>query len=131
MIVSLIGDVAGNYFTLRERDLELEIARSTRDIAERNLKLVRLRHDHGAATGLDVHQAEQFLYIATAQIASARARHRAGRECAEPAAGPASRRYRARQAAGRVSRLPPELPPGLPSSLLERRPDIRAGRAER
>ena len=71
VVVSLIGDVAGDYFTLRERDLELEIARSTRDIADRNLKLVRLRHDHGAATGLDVHQAEQFLYLATAQIASA------------------------------------------------------------
>ena len=47
VIVSLIGDVAANYFTLRERDLELEIARGTRDIATRNLQLVSLRHDHG------------------------------------------------------------------------------------
>ena len=59
------------YFTLREADLELDIAGRTRDIAAQNLKLVQLRHDRGAATGLDVHQAEQFLYTATAQIASA------------------------------------------------------------
>ncbi len=29
VVVSLIGDVTGGYFTLRERDLELEIARHT------------------------------------------------------------------------------------------------------
>ena len=62
VIVSLIGDVTGGYFTLRERDLELEIALGTREIAQHNLRLIRVRHDHGAATGLDVHQAEQFLY---------------------------------------------------------------------
>lgn len=71
VIVSLIADVTGDYFMLRERDLELEIARATGDIATKNLQLIRVRHDHGAATGLDVHQAEQFLYTATAQIASA------------------------------------------------------------
>ena len=70
VVVSLISDVAGGYFTLREGDLELDIAGRTRDIAAQNLKLVGLRHDRGAATGLDVHQAEQFLYTATAQIAS-------------------------------------------------------------
>jgi multidrug efflux system outer membrane protein len=104
--VSLIGDVAGNYFTLRERDLELQIARSTRDIADRNLQLIRLRHDHGAATGLDVHQAEQFLYLATVRIASV-----------EGDIGPVENALNLL--------LPPQLPPGLPSALIDRRPDIR------
>ncbi len=124
VVVSLIGDVTGSYFTLRERDLELEIARRTRDIAESNLKLVQLRYQRGAATALDVHQAEQFLYIATAQIASA---HRdveqmenalsllAGRTPGEIVRGKPLDQFV----------LPPEVPAGLPSSLLERRPDIR------
>ncbi|HYW47303.1 MAG TPA: efflux transporter outer membrane subunit [Bryobacteraceae bacterium] len=124
VIVSLIGDVAGNYFTLRERDLELEIAGGTRDIAARNLELVRVRHDHGAATGLDVHQAEQFLYLSTAQIASSERDIGQAENALSLLIG---------QPPGDIARgkpmddygLPPVLPPGLPSSLLERRPDIR------
>ncbi|MBZ5619671.1 MAG: efflux transporter outer membrane subunit [Acidobacteriia bacterium] len=124
VIVSLIGDVAAGYFTLRERDLELEIARGTRDIASRHLELVGLRHDHGAATGLDVHQAEELLYIASAQIAGTQRDIGQTENALSLLLG---------QPPGEIARgkpmddygLPPELPPGLPSSLLERRPDIR------
>lgn len=124
VVVSLIGDVMGDYFTLRERDLELEIAGRARDIAERNLKLVQLRHDRGAATGLDVHQAEQLLYTATAQIASTQ------RDIAQTEN---SLSLLLGGTPGDIARgktldqftLPAEVPSGLPSSLLERRPDIR------
>jgi multidrug efflux system outer membrane protein len=124
VIVSLVGDVAGDYFTLRERDLELEIARGTRDIAARHLELVRLRHDHGAATGLDVHQAEQIFYLAAAQIAGTERDIGQAENALSLLLG---------KPPGDIARgkpmedygLPPELPPGLPSSLLERRPDIR------
>jgi len=124
VVVSLVSDTAGGYFSLRERDLELEIAQGTRDIAENNLRLVQLRHDRGATAGLEVHQAEQFLYTATAQIA------RVERDIAQAenalnlllarAPGPI-----ARNKAARDFSLPVQVPPGLPSSLLERRPDIR------
>ena len=124
VIVSLIADVADTYFTLRERDLELEIARSTRDIAARSLELVRVRHDHGAVTALDVHQAEQLLYIASAQIAATERDIGQAEDALSLLLG---------KPPGDIARgrpmddygLPPELPPGLPSSLIERRPDIR------
>ena len=124
VVVSLIGDVAGGYFTLREGDLELDIAGRTRDIAAQNLKLVQLRHDQGAATGLDVHQAEQFLYTATAQIASTQ------RDIAqtENALSLLLGRLPGDIARGKTLdqfTFPAQVPPGLPSSLLERRPDIR------
>ncbi len=124
VVVSLIGDVAGGYFTLREADLELDIAGRTRDIAAQNLKLVQLRHDQGAATGLDVHQAEQFLYTATAQIASTQ------RDIAqtENALSLLLGRLPGDIARGKTLdqfTFPAEVPPGLPSSLLERRPDVR------
>jgi len=124
VMVSLIGDVMSNYFLLRERDLELEIAERTRGIAEHNLQLVELRHSRGAATGLDVHQAEQFLYTATAEIASARRDIEQTENALSLLAG---------QAPGAITRgktlaelePPAQVPPGLPSALLERRPDIR------
>ena len=69
VIVSLVGDVMTSYFTLLEQDLELDIANHTRDVGNDNLRLVNLRHERGAVTALlDVHQAEQLLYTATAQI---------------------------------------------------------------
>ena len=125
VVVSLMADVADTYFTLRELDLELAIARSTRDIATRSLELVRVRHEHGAVTALDVHQAEEFLYTATAQIAATEREIARTENALSLLLG---------QSPGDIARgkpvddygLPPDLPAGLPSALLERRPDIRA-----
>ena len=126
--VSLIADLASHYYTLRERDLELEIAQATRNIAERNLQLVRLRHDHGAATGLDVHQAEQLVFVTTARISEAE-RDIAHQENAL--------NFLLGRLPGSITRpnavddfgLPAAIPAGLPSALLERRPDIRQAEA--
>ena len=124
IVVSLIGDVAGGYFTLRELDLELEIARATRDIAQQNLRLISLRHDHGAATGLDVHQAEQLLYTASARIASAQRDIGQAENALSLLLGKPPGEIPRGKALDDFS-LPAEIPAGLPSSLLERRPDIR------
>src|SRR5262249_22823989 len=70
VIDTLISDVMTQYIALRELDLELEIARKPRDIAKNSVSLTTLRKNRGAATGLDVHQAEVFLYTATSQIAA-------------------------------------------------------------
>jgi multidrug efflux system outer membrane protein len=70
VMTTLVIDVMGTYFVLRERDLEREIARRTQSVAEDSLRLTQLRRDQGVATGLDVSQAKQFLYTATAEFAS-------------------------------------------------------------
>lgn len=124
VVSSLIADVITTYLTLRELDLELEIARKTKDIAENGLKLTNLRKERGVSTGLDVRQAEQLLYTATAQIA---ATERAIAETEN------SLNVLLGQNPGEVVRGKPlvelggpsAIPPGLPSDLLERRPDIR------
>jgi NodT family efflux transporter outer membrane factor (OMF) lipoprotein len=124
VVVSLISDLATSYFTLRERDLELEIAQSTKRIADDQLRLVRLRHDRGAASGLDIHQAEQLLYTASAQIARTEAdiaqlEHRISLLLARaPGSVPRGKGIS-------EFKFPEKISPGLPSSLLERRPDIR------
>src|SRR5260370_15016782 len=70
--MSLVATVMNTYFSLLEQDRELSIGLQTRDIAENGLRLTTLRRDRGAATGLDVRQAEQLLYTATAQIAASK-----------------------------------------------------------
>lgn len=124
VIVSLVSEVMSAYFQLREQDLELDISGKTRDIAQDSLRLTKLRHDRGAASALDVHQAEQLFYTATSQMAAARRNIEQTENALSllEAAAPSS------QPRGRAIEdlpLPPEIPAGLPSALLTRRPDIR------
>jgi NodT family efflux transporter outer membrane factor (OMF) lipoprotein len=124
IITTLVSDVTTTYFQLRELDLELEISRRTRDVAENSLRLINARHTGGAATGLDVSQARQFLYTATAQIAAS---ERAVGETEDALSLLLGRSPsdipRGKPLDGLA--LPVDVPPGLPSELLERRPDIR------
>jgi multidrug efflux system outer membrane protein len=119
-----VADVTAAYFALREFDMDLEIARKTRDIGDNSLRLTTLRQQRGAATALDVHQAEQLLRTATAQIAASE-RAIAQQENALSlllgnTPGDIARGKDLDQFAA-----PEEVPAGLPSALLTRRPDIR------
>jgi NodT family efflux transporter outer membrane factor (OMF) lipoprotein len=124
VITTLVADVSQTYLTLRALDLELEIARRTRDAAYEGLKLTEARRASGVASALDVRQAEQLLYTATGQIAGIE-RDIAQTENAlslllgrVPGDIPRGQPLEAFQS-------PPSVPAGLPSALLERRPDIR------
>jgi multidrug efflux system outer membrane protein len=112
------------YFTLLEQDLELEIGRQTQNIAEDGLRLVKIRRDRGAATGLDVHQAEQLLYLATAQIAGAQRAIEQTENALNLLLGQTpsgiTRGMNLRQIP-----VPAQLPAGLPAALIARRPDVR------
>jgi outer membrane protein, multidrug efflux system len=122
--ISLISDVMNNYFALREQDLELEISQRTRDAAADDLRLINLRHDRGASSGLDVHQAEQFLYIATSQIESVRRSIGVTEDALNFLLGSIPTDVARGKNLEQITAAP-ELPAGLPSSLLDRRPDIR------
>jgi multidrug efflux system outer membrane protein len=129
VVTTLVADVSQTYLALRALDLELEIARRTRDVATDSLRLTETRRANGVASALDVRQAEQLLFTTTGQIASIE------REIAQaenalslllgqvPGDIPRGRSLDALQA-------PPSVPAGLPSTLLERRPDIRRAEQE-
>ncbi len=123
VIVSLVGDVMTSYFTLLEQDLELDIANHTRDVATDNLRLVNLRHERGAVTALDVHQAEQLLYLATSQIESVKRNIGQTEDALSLLLGETPHDI-VRTAKLEQVALPAELPAGLPSSLIAQRPDI-------
>lgn len=124
VITTLVSDVTTTYFGLREADLELEIAKRTRDSAEHGLNLTTVRRQGGVASSLDVHQAEQFLYTATSQIAADERQI----EQTENALSLLTARDPGPIPRGKALTdftIPPAIPAGLPSALLERRPDIR------
>jgi outer membrane protein, multidrug efflux system len=124
VVLTLVSDIASDYFALLQLDLELEITRNTVKAQEGSVKLTNFRVEHGVATKLDVLQAQQTLDTANAQIPDLE-RQVAQEENAisillgtYPDAVPRGRPLVEQN-------LPPDVPAGLPSSLLERRPDIR------
>jgi NodT family efflux transporter outer membrane factor (OMF) lipoprotein len=122
--MSLVAEVMNAYFTLLEQDRELAIGMQTRDIAKDGLRLTTLRRDKGVATGLDIRQAEQLLYTATAQIAEAQRNIGQTENALSLLLGQAPGDIRRGTALEQVAR-PAALPAGTPSTLLARRPDIR------
>jgi hypothetical protein len=123
-VLALIGDVAGAYLELRERDLELDITRRSVAARRQSLAIVRDRFDAGLTSPLDLRQAEADLASTEAQLPDlergvAETEHRLsillGRNPGEIERG--------KELAEQV--FPPAVPAGLPSALLERRPDIR------
>ncbi len=124
VVLTLVSDVASDYFSLLELYLELQITRDTVKAQEDSVKLTKLRLNHGLATKLDVLQAQQVLDIANAAVPDLE--RQIGQE--EDAISILLGHYPESIRRGlplAEQPLPPEVPPGLPSTLLERRPDIR------
>jgi multidrug efflux system outer membrane protein len=124
VLVSLIAEVTSRYFQLLELELELDVSRRTRDAAAESLRIVQLRRDEGAASGLDLRQAEQLLYTATAQIEAVERSIGQTENAISLLLGSAPSAQPRGRPLDQVP-VPPEVPPGLPSALLERRPDVR------
>ena len=124
VVLTLVSDVANDYFTLLQLDLQLQITHETVTTQTDSVKLTKLRLEHGVATKLDVLQAQQVLDTANAAIPNLE--REIGQE--EDAINILLGNYPNGVPRGLSlvdQELPPEVPPGLTSSLLERRPDIR------
>jgi outer membrane protein, multidrug efflux system len=124
VVLTLVSDIANDYFTLLQLDLQLTITRDTVKTQTDSVKLTQLRLDHGVATKLDVLQAQQVLDTANAQIPDIERQIGQVEDAISILLGNYPQDIaRGTPLVGQV--LPPEVPPGLPSSILERRPDIR------
>jgi multidrug efflux system outer membrane protein len=124
VMLTLVSDVASDYFNLLRLDLELQITRDTVNTQEDSVKLTSFRLDRGVATKIDVLQAQQVLDTANAQIPDLERQIGQEEDAISILIGDypqgVLRGYPLAEQA-----LPPDVPPGLPSTLLERRPDIR------
>jgi outer membrane protein, multidrug efflux system len=129
-LVTLLGEVATNYFQLRGNQRRIAVAVENIDIQRKTVELTQGRFQAGLASRLEVAQAEALLATTESQIPPLETTvrqsiHQLGvllgsepeallPELSPPRAMPPA---------------PPEVPAGLPSDLLRRRPDIR--RSER
>ena len=122
---ALVAQVASAYFDLREYDAELIIVRDSINTRVESVKLVVAREQGGVGSLLDVDQAKTLVQSAQANLALLER----GEEQTENVIN-----FLLGKQPGPVARgksltdqpQPPQVPAGLPSSLLERRPDIRA-----
>jgi multidrug efflux system outer membrane protein len=122
---TLVSQVAAAYLDLLELDLELQIAQNSYGVRTNSLGLTQSRQQGGVASIQDVYQAQILVYTAEAVIADTNRRIEQQENLLSTLLG---------RNPGHVERGSPltsqtlraEVPPGLPSSLLERRPDLRA-----
>jgi multidrug efflux system outer membrane protein len=124
VVLTLVSDVASDYFTLRQLDLQLAITHETVKTQTDSVKLTQLRLEHGVATKLDVLQAQQVLDTANAAIPDLERQIAQEEDAISILLGNYPQDI-ARGVPLVEQILPPEVPPGLPSSIIERRPDIR------
>lgn len=124
VMLTLVSDVASNYFALLDLDLRLQITRDTVKSQTDAVRLTNLRLERGLATKLDVLQAQQVLDTANAEIPDLRRQIVQEENAISTLLGDYPQAV-VRGLPLMDQPLPPEVPPGLPSSLIERRPDIR------
>ena len=124
VVSTLVANVAGAYFQLRALDLQLEISKRTLLSRQESLRLTQILADGGSTSLLDVRQAEQLVFTASAEVPALEQQIEQQENFLSILLGqnpgdiPRGQRLT-------DQRQPPEVPPGLPSALLERRPDIR------
>lgn len=123
LVVSLVAEVATDYFLLRDLDNRLEIARQTLKNRKEYTKIISDRFEKGYVPELDKLQAIQQEQIAAATIPSLQRQivqtENAVRLLMGMGPGPVPRDKNLFE-----QTVSPNIPVGLPSQLLERRPDI-------
>jgi multidrug efflux system outer membrane protein len=123
VLVTLVGDVATNYFLLRELDLQLTIARQTLSLNDQTVVYFQDRLNGGVSNRLELDRIQAL----RAQTASAIPAIESQIGIVEndlslllgQPPGPI-----VRDSLTIDERLPPPIPAGLPTALLERRPDV-------
>ena len=123
VLVTLVGDVATNYFLLRELDLQLEIARQTLVLNDQTVTYFRDRLEGGVSNRLELDRIQANRANTAATIPDIERQIAVVENALSLLLGhqPGSI---TRERLGPEEALPPPIPAGLPASLIERRPDV-------
>jgi multidrug efflux system outer membrane protein len=124
VMISLISQVAQNYFQLLALDRQLEIARESTNSFGQSLIIFNERLQGGVASKLETSSAEALMDSAAAMIPELEEQIALQENQLSVLVGENPRAIDRKNSSLEKQSLP-EIPPGLPSRLLERRPDIR------
>ena len=125
VLITLVGDVAQSYFTLRELDLELEIARRTVKLNDETVRFYQTRLGGGVSNRLELDTAISNRSRTAATIPELERQIAIQENLINLLLGRNPGPI-LRGTALTEQYYPPTIPAGLPSALLERRPDIKA-----
>jgi len=127
VLVTLTGDVAALYTSLRTLEERLSYARSNVDLQRQALDLANTRFKLGATSELDVQQASGLLYNTEALIPALQLSLERTRNTLSFLLGmPPSDLGQILGSAGKIPAAPESAAIGIPADLLRRRPDVRA-----
>ena len=118
----LLATLAGDYFSLREVDAEIEVVRHSLDLQRDALTFVQSRHELGFATGLDLAQQQSLLDSSATQLELLGVQRAQLEHAIATLVGTPAPLFKLAPAT--LTPPLPSLPVGLPADLLQRRPDV-------
>jgi multidrug efflux system outer membrane protein len=127
VLVTLVGDVATNYFLLRELDLQLDIAKETLRVNDDTVTYFRNRLDGGVSNRLELDRIRANRSTTAAAIPLLEQQIAIVENALSLLLGRVPSPI-GRERLSATDAPPPAIPAGLPASLIERRPDV--GQAE-
>ncbi len=124
VMLSLVSDVASEYYQLLELDEELAIAKRSTESFGESLKLFNRQLEGGTVSRLDTASAEAAMETSAARIPGIEMQIAQKENQLSVLVGrPPGPIVRGADLSGEPP--PPDVPAGIPSALLERRPDVR------
>ncbi|WP_395748752.1 efflux transporter outer membrane subunit [Prosthecobacter sp.] len=122
--LTIASEVARLYFLAHSLDRQIDVVIGTRTWREEALKLQESRFRGGLANEMDVARARTELEIAHSDLAALQRQRGNAENALAVICGEIPSNFRL--AKNSHAMHPPKVPGGLPSTLLQRRPDIRA-----
>ncbi|HEX5111089.1 MAG TPA: efflux transporter outer membrane subunit [Vicinamibacterales bacterium] len=123
VMVTLVGDVATNYFLLRELQLQLEIARQTLRVNDDTVTYFRNRLDGGVSNRLELDRIQANRERTAASIPDLERQVAITENLISLLLGRSPGPITGERFAPDEP-VPPPIPPGLPAAILQRRPDV-------
>src|SRR5262245_50427863 len=126
-LVTLTGDVASSYITIRTAEERIRIARDNVKTQQEILRIAEARFKYGTVTQLDVEQAKTALLNTLASIPTLETQRRQARDALSVLVGmPPSEMTELLMGPPGIPVSPRQVIVGIPADLLRRRPAIRS-----
>lgn len=129
VLVTMLGDLAGNYVQLRTVERRIALLRQNVKLQQETLSIATARFKGGQASELDVDQSRTTLYQTASLIPPLEIQHRVLANAMCVLLGIPPEHLEAKLGTAPIPTVPPEVGVGMPADLIRRRPDVR--RAER